>query len=163
MKNNILTLLLFMITATVTKAIEPKVIRAHDSTYRSDRATTHRGSSRRDTQDDILLSTIEASSEISVQITSAISLEASTQATSQEPQQQRRGRRYSQLKFLKNNRVHIKQDIAQGRGEYLSTLLDMMSIESTKSTLFKIQSNFEKLSSLEDREFLSTLVDIINS
>jgi len=157
----ILIILSILITSTGAKSINSKVIRAHDG-YRSSGHTTHRGGGRH--QDDILLSTIEASSEMSIQITSAVSLEASTQATSQPPQQGKiRRRNYSQIKFLQKNRVQITQDISQGRGEYLITLLNMMNIKQDTSTLTKIQSNFETLSALDDEKFLSKLMEIGNS
>jgi len=157
----ILIILSILITSTGAKSINSKVIRAHDG-YRSSGHTTYRGGGRH--QDDILLSTIDATSEISVQVTSAISLEASTQATSQPPQQGRiRRRNYSQIKFLQKNRVQITQDISQGRGEYLITLLNMMNIKQDTPTLTKIQSNFETLSALDDEKFLSKLTEIGNS
>jgi len=158
----ILIILSILITSTGAKSINSKVIRAHDGYRSSGHTTTHRGGGRN--QDDILLSTIEATSEITIQITSAVSLEASTQATSQPPQQGRgRRRNYSQIKFLQKNRVQITQDISQGRGEYLITLLNMMNIKQDTPTLTKIQSNFETLSALDDEKFLSKLTEISNS
>ncbi|MCK4441313.1 MAG: DUF3015 family protein [Sulfurovaceae bacterium] len=157
----ILIILSVLITITTAKNINPKVIRAHDG-YRSSGHTTYRGGRRH--QDDILLSTIDATSEISVQVTSAVSLEASTDATSQRPQNRtRRRRNYSQIKFLKNNRVQITQDISKGKGEYLITLLNMMNIKQDTHTLAKIQSNFDTLLSLKDEKFLSKLTEISNS
>ncbi|HHD81426.1 MAG TPA: DUF3015 domain-containing protein [Campylobacterales bacterium] len=156
----ILIILSVLIMTTTAKNINSKVIRAHDG-YRSSGHTTHRGGGRH--QDDILLSTIDATSQISVQVTSVLSLEASTQATSQEPQNRRRHRNYSQIKFLKNNRVQITQDISKGNGEYLITLLNMMNIKQDTHTLSKIQSNFETLFALEDEKFLSKLTEISNS
>jgi len=153
----ILITLLLTIETTTAKDIEPKVIRAYDAP----RVTHRRVSRARNTQEDIILSTIDASSEISVQITSAMSLEASTEATSNEPQTRRaRKRHYSELKFLKNNRTQITQNISQGKGEYLSTLLNIMNIKQTPSTLIKIQSNFDILSSLNNELFLSKLKKI---
>jgi len=156
-------LISLLITITTAKNIEPRVIRGHDNHYDRGHTTTHRSSHSTNTQDDILLSTIEASSEISIQITSAISLEASTDATSQDPQNHRRQREYSQIKFLNNNRVQITQNISQGKGEYLSTLLNMMNIKPNKPTLLKIQSNFDVLLGLKDEEFLDKLAKISES
>jgi len=157
----IIIILSILITSTSAKNINSKVIRAHDG-YRSSGNTSYRGGGRH--QDDILLSTIDATSEISVQVTSAVSLEASTQATSQSPQRGRvRRRNYSQIKFLQDNRVQITQNISQGRGEHLITLLNMMNIKQDTNTLTKIQSNFENLLTLKDEQFLSKLISISNS
>jgi len=149
----ILIIISILITSISAKSINAKVIKAHDGYYRSSRH-----------KDDILLSTIDASSQISVQISSAVSLEASTQATSQQPQHGRvRRRNYSQIKFLQKNRVQITQDISQGRGEHLITLLNMMNIKQDTPTLTKIQSNFETLSALDGEKFLSKLTEISKS
>jgi len=157
----IIIILSILITSTCAKSINSKVIRAHDG-YRSGGHTSYRGGGRH--QDDILLSTIDATSEISVQVTSAVSLEASTQATSQSPQRGRiRRRNYSQIKFLQDNRVQITQNISQGRGEHLITLLNIMNIKQDTNTLIKIQSNFENLLILKDENFLSKLTEIANS
>jgi hypothetical protein len=156
----ILILLSIFITTTTAKSINPKIIRANDG-YRSSGHINHRGGGRH--QDDILLSTIDATSEISVQVTSALSLEASTEATTQPPQNRRRRRNYSQIKFLEKNRVQITQDISQGKGEYLITLLNIMNIKQDTPTLTKIQSNFKTLSVLNNEKFLSKLAEISNS
>ncbi|NOZ90461.1 MAG: DUF3015 domain-containing protein [Epsilonproteobacteria bacterium] len=161
MKPIILILTTFSITTTLSVAeMQPKVIKAYDRVSPR-KARVVRGAGPR--QDDLLLSTIDATAQISIQVSSVLAFEASTQATSEEPQRQRRGRRYSQLKFLKDNKIQIKQNIAQGSGEYLSALLNMMSIKQTPSTLAKIQSDFDVLASLDDEAFLSKLGEIINS
>ena len=92
----IIIILSILITSTCAKSINSKVIRANDG-YRSSGHTTYRGGGRH--QDDILLSTIDATSEISIQVTSAVSLEASTQATSQSPN----GEEYEEETTLKSN------------------------------------------------------------
>ena len=157
----ILIILSILITSIGAKNINSKVIKAHDG-YRSSSHHHH----HHDIIDISLDATSEATSEISthaIQLSSAISLEASTQATSQPPQQGRiRRRNYSQIKFLQKNRVQITQDISQGRGEHLITLLNMMNIKQDTQTLTKIQSNFEILSALDDEKFLSKLTEIGN-
>ena len=150
MKNILLLpLLLTLITA---QTIKPKVIKARDSVSHS------RGSHHSNRQGNILFSTIEASSEVTMQITSAVSLEVSTEATSGQPHQ--RSRNYSELEFLNNNRLKITEDISNGNGEHLLTLMSMMHLKKDSTTLSKIQSNFENLLALEDETFLLELREI---
>ena len=147
-------LMTFLATIIIAQTITPRVIRGHDG-YRS------RGHSGGSMQESMGLSTIDASSEISIQVTSISLTEASSHATSNRPQQRRRN--YSELKFLKDNRVKITKDISQGSGEHLFTLLDMMKLKRDSNNLSKIQSNFEKLLVLDNKEFLFKLKKISNS
>ena len=64
---------------------------------------------------------------------------------------------------MEKNRVQITQDISQGKGEYLITLLNIMNIKQDTPTLTKIQSNFKTLSVLNNEKFLSKLAEISNS
>jgi hypothetical protein len=153
MRKSTIILILLTTTALISKSINSKVIRANDGYKGSIRTSSHRS-----TKDDVILSTVEVSSQISVQLTSIASLDATSQ--DKYNNQTRRGR-YAQLKFLKDNRDNITVDISKGDGEYLSTLLDLMSIEPNSDNLIKIQSNFENLTKLENREFLAKIEEII--
>jgi hypothetical protein len=143
-------LLPFLITIITADTIRPRVIRGHDSVYRGEYGHSSRGS--------VGLSSIEASSEMSVQITSISITEASSDATSHRPHRRRRD--YSELRFLEDNRLKITEDISQGGGEHLVTLLSMMRLKKDRKTLSKIQSNFDTLLGLEGKDFLSKLEEI---
>jgi hypothetical protein len=140
-------------TVVTAQTIKPKKIKAIDS-IRYGRGH-HRSSN------DPFISTVEASSEVSIQITSALSIKASSDATSQGSQQ--RSREYSELEFLNNNRFKITEDISNGGGEHLLTLMEMMNLKKDRTTLAKVQSNFENLFGLEDEAFLSELREVSNS
>ena len=131
----ILTILPLMLLA---KSMEPKVMHAQDR----DKGR-YEESSHRDTQDEILSS----SAEITVQISTVIS----TEMTESDYQNNAR------LSYLKNNRIEITKDLAQGEGEHLETLLTMMKLETSNNFLRKIQTNFETLISLSHQEFLNRL------
>jgi hypothetical protein len=149
MKNKLI--LPFLIVILNAQTIKPRAIKARDS-------ISHSRGGHHNSKDTVLLSTIEASSEISVQITSAVSLEASTEATSGTPHQ--RSRNYSELEFLNNNRFKITEDISTGGGEHLLALMSIMHLKKDSATLSKIQSNFENLLALDDEAFLSELREI---
>ncbi len=69
----------------------------------------------------------------------------------------------SQLKFIEDNRENIMKDISQGGGEYLDTLLiSQLNIKLNPPLLQKIQSNFEILSKLNNKEFLDKLKEIVH-
>jgi len=110
-----------------------------------------------------LISTVEASSEMSFQITSAISLEVSSEITTYGGVAPERRSDTAELKFLNDNRLKITEDISQGQGEHITTLLSLMKIEQSNTTLSNIQSNFEELFRLEDNAFLSKIREISNS
>jgi hypothetical protein len=131
----ILTILPLMLLA---KSMEPKVMHAQDR----DKGR-YEESSHRDTQDEILSS----SAEITVQISTVIS----TEMTESDYQNNAR------LSYLKNNRIEITEDLAQGEGEHLETLLTMMKLETSDTFLTKIQTNFETLISLSHQDFLNRL------
>ncbi len=141
----ILPFLLIIINA---QTIKSTTIKARDRVTHSSRGHHNRN-------DTMFLSTIEASSEATIQITSVVSLEVSTEATSGTPHQ--RSRNYSELEFLKKNRFKITEDISNGEGEYLLTLMKMMNLKKDSITLSKIQSNFKNLLALENEAFLSEL------
>ncbi|CAA6817551.1 MAG: Unknown protein [uncultured Sulfurovum sp.] len=125
------------------KAIEPKVMRASDGHHRqyySNSYHTH------DREEQLISSTAE--------ISSVISIEGTSQITSRQHHSPAR------LSYLDNNRIDIIQNIAKGQGEHLSTLLTMMNISNDKKKLEKIQKSFEKLIYLSHNDFLNKLKEL---
>ena len=137
------------------ETIKPRVIKAHDRVYRTGGGGYH---GRREPP--MPVSSLEATSEMSVEITSIGITEASSDATTNGRRRGVRRRGYAELKFLKDNRTKITQDISQGGGEHLLTLLTMMKLKRDRETLSKIQSNFDSLSSLDNGKLLSKLREI---
>jgi hypothetical protein len=152
-----LLILSLIITVITAQTIKPKRVQARDS-------IGHRGGGHHNSNDPFI-STVEVSSEasfeISVQITSVVTTQASSEATS--GQQKQRSREYSELEFLNNNRPKITEDISNGGGEHLITLMGMMHLNKDRVTLAKVQSNFETLLELEDEAFLLELREVSNS
>ena len=153
--HNILLFLLIATSVLSAKTVEPKVMRAqsnnnhpHNNHHNEDYDNS---SHAHDREDDILSSSVEASSEITVMVT----IEASSEATSETHQGNAR------LSYLDDNRVQITQNIAQGHGEYLSTLLQMMNLSTDDKSLEKIQKNFDNLVYLSHPDFLDKLEAII--
>ncbi len=145
-------LIVFLATIITAQTIKPRVIHARGG-------GGYRGGGSM--QESMGLSTIDATSQLSIQVTSIAFTEASSNATCNQPQRERG--RYSELKFLKDNRDKITKDISQGGGEHLTTLLNIMKLKKDSASITKIQSNFNELSILNDREFLSKLKRISNS
>jgi len=108
-------------------------------------------SHRHSVEDEILSTTTEASAEVSLQI----STEASSEITSGEHHG------IARISYLDNNRMDITQDIAQGDGEHLRTLLSMMKIPADAKNLEKIQSHFDELIYLSHNDFLNKLQTLI--
>jgi len=156
----LLPILLISLNAGTIKA---KRVKAKDRT--NHHHSTHH--SRHNTQEDVLLSTFEVSSEASSQVSFEISVEMSTEATSQSSTEKRyreeninrrRKRRYQKaISFLKSNRSNIDINMAQAKGEYLSSLLKILELKEDKDTLTQIQSDFYKLSKLDNKKLISTL------
>jgi len=141
----ILPLLALSTLLLLGKTVEPKVMRAqNDDDY------SH-SSHRHSVEDEILSTTTEASAEVSMRI----STEASSEITSGEHHGTAR------MSYLDNNRMDITQDIAQGDGEHLRTLLSMMKIPSDAKNLEKIQKSFDKLIYLSHNDFLNKLQTLI--
>ena len=145
----IILFLAFSTTLLLAKAPEPKVFRSYDNEHQEHYSNS---SHMHDDEDQIISSTAEASSEISV----GISLQATSEATSGEHQGSAR------MSYLDDNRVQITQDIAQGKGEYLTTLLTMLEIPSNEKNLEKIQKSFDELIYLSHNDFLNKLQTLIN-
>jgi len=143
----ILPLLTLSTLLLLGKSVEPKVMRAYNDNYHE----YYSHSSHRDIEDEIISSTAEASSEA----TTAISLHATTEITSKEHQET------TKMSYLDNNRMDITQDIAQGDGEHLQTLLSMMEIPADAKNLEKIQEHFDELIYLSHNDFLNKLQTLI--
>ena len=129
------------------KSLEPKVMRAQNDHHQHYENSSH----MHDTQDEIISSTAEASSEVSV----VVSLQVTSKITSGENDGPAR------MSYLDNNRIQITQDIAQGQGEYLRTLLHMMNIQTNEKNLGKIQKSFDELIYLSHNDFLKKLKTLI--
>ena len=144
-------IILFLALSTpllLAKALEPKVMRATKSNhqkYYSNSSHLH------NPEDDILSSTADASSEMSVEA----SIQGTTEITSGTHQGSAR------MSYLDNNRIEITEDIAKGEGEYLTTLLTMLDISANKKNLQKIQKSFDELIYLSHRDFLNKLQTLI--
>jgi len=146
--------LLLLLTLTpllvVAKTVKPKVMHGKDRDYHEHYSHS---SNHRDTQDDILSSSVEATGQISVEI----SFQISTDATSEN------GHTTAHLSYLDNNRIQITEDIAKGEGEHLETLLSMMNLPKDRNSLKKIQSSFDELIYLSHNDFLDKLENIVIS
>jgi len=135
----IILLLLLISIFSISKTIKPRVIRGGDRGYRGG--------------DPLGISTIEASSQAT-----SVGLFASTSANIENQN------RYSREEiFLKRNRKEVIKDISIGRGEYLYTLLELMKIEPTQDRVQKLQRNINRLSKLNNREFLNRCRELIKS
>ena len=140
----LLLLLPFLISTLPAGTIKPRTMEARDHRpyERSVCSSRHR--------DNMLLSTLEATTEIS----SILLIEASSQATTQ--------RSYSPndpyaINFIEENRIEISQDMARAKGEHLTTLLKMLNLQYDETHLMATQSKFETLSSLSSNELLTQL------
>ena len=149
--------LLFLLALTplllLAKTINPKIMHAKDRDYHEHYSHS---SNHRDTEDEILSSSADATAQISVTISLQISTEALSEATSE-------GGHHStvRLSYLDNNRIQITEDIAKGEGEYLETLLSMMHLRRDKKSLKKIQNNFDELIYLSHNDFLDKLESLV--
>jgi len=149
--------LLFLLALTplllVAKTVKPKVMHAQDREYQEHYSHS---SNHRNTEDEILSSSAEATSQITVTISLQISTEALSEITSE-------GGHHSsaRLSYLDNNRIQITEDIAKGEGEYLETLLSMMHLSQDKKSLKKIQNNFDELIYLSHNDFLDKLESLV--
>ena len=148
--------LLFLLALTplllVAKTIKPKIMHAQDREYH--RHYSH-SSNNRDTEDEILSSSADATAQISVTISFQISTEALSEATSEGHHSTAR------LSYLDNNRIQITEDIAKGEGEYLQTLLSMMYLNQDETSLKRIQKNFDALIYLSPNDFLDKLESLV--
>ena len=143
--------------------IKPRVIHAHDNVYRGSSGGGYNGGYRRDS---LGMSSIDASFQATVEITSIATLEGTSQATSGgrgEVPRRDRARYYKPISFLKNNRDVIMEDISKGDGEHLATLLKLMKLKRDSKSLSKIQMNFNTLLTLNSSDFIYKLEKLDNS
>ena len=134
------------------KEFEPNDMRTQNNNHQQNYDNS---SHVHNTEDRIISSTVEASSEISVGLTIQGLSEITSEATSG------KGHGTARMSFLDNNRIQITQDIAQGHGEHLDTLLHMMNIQNDEKNLEKIQKSFDELIYLSHNDFLTKLKTII--
>jgi len=135
------TILLSSIFAETTKE---KIFHAKDNSYENN----YRNSSDiRNIEEQVISSTAEASAEITV----AVTVQAITEITS------RTNTNQVTMSFLDNNRIQITEDIAKGDGEYISTLLSIMSISKNEKNLTHLQNNLENLIYLSHNDFLEKI------
>ncbi|HHH20166.1 MAG TPA: DUF3015 domain-containing protein [Campylobacterales bacterium] len=143
--HKILLLIPLLLSTAQTGTIKPQTVEARDHRH-YDRSV--RGGSRHG--DSLLISTFEATAQIS----SILLSEASSQATTygnQAPHHRRA------IHFIEENRIEISQDMARGDGEHLSTLLTMLDLDHDAPRLLAIQSDFDALSQLDSAELLTQL------
>lgn len=142
-------LFLLLITSIVSaKAAEPKIMRAHSNEHYQD---YNHSSNHCDKNDEILSSSFETSA----QITLHVSTEASSEITSEEHHGSAR------LSYLDNNRIQITQNIAQGQGEYIRTLLTLMELPNNEKSLKKLQKSFDELIYLSHSDFLDKIETLV--
>ena len=132
----------------LAKAPKAKVMRAQNNNHNE---YYSRSSHVHNVEDEIISSTTEASSEVSFEAT----LQGTTEITSREH------RGLARMSYLDDNRIQITQDIAQGEGEYLTTLLTMLEIPANEENLKKIQNSLDELIYLSHNDFLTKLKTLI--
>jgi len=142
----ILPLLTLSTLLLLGKTVEPKVMRAHNDDDYSNSSPRH------SMGDKIISSTADVSSEATTAIISHAITEVSSTRENDES---------DRISYLDNNRMDITQDIAQGDGEHLRTLLSMMKIPTDAKNLEKIQSHFDELIYLSHNDFLNKLQTLI--
>ena len=143
-------LLLFtlLLSSLFADAPQKKVFHAQDSNYEHH---YHHSSHVQNTEEQVISSTAQVSAEITV----AITIQATTELTSESSRDQ------ATMSFLDNNRVQITEEIAKGEGEYIDTLLSMMSIKKTKKSLTTLQKNLDKLIYLSHNDFLEKIEKLV--
>jgi hypothetical protein len=146
--NKKLLLIPFLCSLLSAETVKSKEMRAHDTNYSKNYENS---SNIKTTEDRVISSTAEASAQITIMVT----LEVVSQVTSG------RNNNTATMSFLDNNRIEITEEIAQGEGEHLETLLTMMKLEKNERNLKKIQNNFENLIYLSHNDFLNKLTTLI--
>lgn len=150
--------LLFLLALTplllVAKTVKPKVMHAQDREYH--RHYSH-SSNHRDTKEEILSSSADATAQISVTISLQISTDVLCEVTSEGGS----GHSTVRLSYLDNNRIQITEDMAKGEGEYLETLLSMMNLPQDTQSLQTIQKHFEAFIYLNPNDFLDKLESLV--
>jgi len=146
--NKKLLLIPFLCSLLSAETVKSKEMRAHDTNY----SKNYENSSNIETTEDrVISSTADASAQITIMIT----LQAVSEVTSG------RSNNMATMSFLDNNRIQITEEIAEGEGEHLETLLTMMKLDKNEENLKKIQNNFENLIYLSHNDFLNKLTTLI--
>jgi hypothetical protein len=103
------------------------------------------------TEDKVISSSAEASAQITIVVTLQLSSEMTTGKSGGS----------ATMSFLEKNRLQITEEIAQGEGEHLATLLKMMELKSDHKSLTKLQSHFDELVNLDEPAFLSKVKALV--
>jgi len=146
--NKKLLFIAFLCSLLSAETVTSKEMRAHDTNYSKNYENS---SNKETTKDSVISSTADASAQITIMVT----LQVISEVTSG------RSENKATISFLDNNRIEITEDIAQGEGEHLETLLSMMKLEKNEKNLKKIQNNFENLIYLSHNDFLNKLTTLI--
>jgi len=146
--NKKLLLIPFLCSLLSAETVKSKEMRAHDTNYSKNYDNS---SNIETTEDRVISSTADASAQITIMIT----LQAISEVTSG------RSNNMATMSFLDNNRIQITEEIAEGEGEHLETLLTMMKLDKNEENLKKIQNNFENLIYLSHNDFLNKLTTLI--
>ena len=146
--NKKLLLIPFLCSLLSAETVKSKEMRAHDTNYSKNYDNS---SNLETTEDRVISSTADASAQITIMIT----LQAISEVTSG------RSNNMATMSFLDNNRIQITEEIAEGEGEHLETLLTMMKLDKNEENLKKIQNNFENLIYLSHNDFLNKLTTLI--
>ena len=115
-------------------------------------SNNYENSSTKETTEDRVIS---STAEVSAQITIVVSLKIISEVTSG------KDNNLATMSFLDNNRIQITEDIANGKGEHIETLLSMMKLINTKENIEKIQSHFDELIYLGHNDFLNKLKSFV--
>jgi len=137
-----------LLSSLFADAPQKKVFHAQDDNYQNH---YHHSSHVQDTEEQVISSTAQVSAEI----TMAITVQATTEITSENSRSQ------ATMSFLDNNRVQITEEIAKGEGEYLNTLLSMMSIKNNNKNLTVLQNNLNELIYLSHNDFLKKIEKLV--
>ena len=129
------------------KTVETKDMRAKDYTKHYNTS-----SNVESTEDKVISSTAEASAQITIMVT----LQGTSEMTSG-----KHAGTTATMSFLDNNRIEITEEIAQGKGEHLETLLSMMKLKKNQTSLTNIQTHFNELIYLSQNDFLEKLKTLV--
>ena len=144
---NILLVTLILSSLLFSKRVEPKVVYAEDKSQEEEQKEeyeeySHSTEEKSDTNG-ALLSTVQVSSQISLEISTQMTVHNNSTV--------------AQVNFLDKNRLQIMEEIAQGEGEHITTLLEMMELNYNPKSLKTLQSSFNQLIYLSHEDFLEHL------
>ena len=112
-------------------------------------------------------SLIEATTDTTVQVVNGVSQASSDLSSSTTPSDSTDGveKKIKKLhKYVNYNRMNLRQDIAQGNGEYLASLEALLEVPSERHEAFGIfaQLNYASLFDAEDRITHDKLIEMAN-